>query len=113
MKAEAHREGEAGAGKAGRNLAEAVASAEADLATRSRTKAGARSGLMEAVVERGNLWLAYQRVVENQGAAGVDSLTVTGLKDHLKQHWPVIKARLLAGEDRPSPVRRADILHPV
>jgi len=112
MKAEAHREGGARAGEAGRNLAEAVASAEADLATRSRTKAGARSGLMEAVVERGNLWLAYQRVVENQGAAGVDSLTVTGLKDHLKQHWPAIKARLLAGEYRPSPVRRVDIAKP-
>ncbi|MBI3044706.1 MAG: group II intron reverse transcriptase/maturase [Betaproteobacteria bacterium] len=67
---------------------------------------------MEAVVERGNLWLAYQRVVENQGAAGVDSLSVTGLKDHLKQHWPTIKARLLAGGYRPQPVRRVDIPKP-
>lgn len=112
MKAEAHREGEAGTGEAGRNLAEAVTSAEADLATRARTKAGARSGLMEAVVNRGNLWLAYQRVVENRGAAGVDSLTVTGLKDHLRQHWPTLKAKLLAGEYRPSPVRRVDIPKP-
>jgi group II intron reverse transcriptase/maturase len=67
---------------------------------------------MEAVVERGNLWLAYQRVVENQGAAGVDSLSVTGLKNHLKQHWPTIKARLLAGGYRPQPVRRVDIPKP-
>jgi RNA-directed DNA polymerase len=35
---------------------------------------------MEAVVERGNLKLAYQRMVENQGAAGVDELVVSELK---------------------------------
>ena len=38
-------------------------------------------GLMEAVVERGNLRLAYQRVVENKGAAGVDQLAVSGLNE--------------------------------
>jgi hypothetical protein len=42
--------------------------------TRARTKAEAAvSGLMEAVVDRGNLWLAYQRVVANKGAPGVDA----------------------------------------
>ena len=76
-----------------------------------RTKAEA-SGLMEAVVERGNLKLAYQRVVENKGAAGVDDLTVSELKDHLKQHWPSIRAKLLAGVYVPQPVRRVDIPKP-
>ncbi|MFZ5932369.1 MAG: group II intron reverse transcriptase/maturase, partial [Pseudomonadota bacterium] len=42
----------------------------------------------EAVVERGNLKLAYQRVVENKGAAGVDGIGVAEIKDHLMQHWP-------------------------
>jgi len=65
---------------------------------------------MEAVVERGNLWLAYQRVVENKGAAGVDALTVSDFKVHLQQHWPTIKGRLLAGTYQPQPVRRVDIL---
>jgi RNA-directed DNA polymerase len=67
---------------------------------------------MEAVVERGNLMLAYQRVVENKGAAGVDALAVTELKDHLKRHWPTIRARLLAGEYWPTAVRRVDIPKP-
>jgi RNA-directed DNA polymerase len=67
---------------------------------------------MEAVVERGNLMLAYQRVVANKGAAGVDALTVTELKDHLKRHWPTIRARLLAGIYQPQPVRRVDIPKP-
>jgi len=83
------------------------------MATRARTKAeAATTGLMEAVVERGNLWLAYQRVVENKGAAGVDQLTVPALKDHLKQHWPTIRTRLLVGQYQPQPVRRVDIPKP-
>jgi hypothetical protein len=35
---------------------------------------------MEAVVERGNMLIAYQRVMKNKGAAGVDGLTVEELK---------------------------------
>jgi retron-type reverse transcriptase len=81
---------------------------------RSRTKAELEqaSGLMDAVCERGNLKLAYQRVVENKGAAGVDGIGVAEFKDHLKQHWPTIKAKLLAGNYIPSPVRRVDIDKP-
>ena len=86
-------------------------SAEANTVYRRQTKAEA-SGLMEAVVERGNLQLAYQRVVENKGAAGVDDLTVSELKDHLKQHWPQIRAKLLAGGYVPQAVRRVDIPKP-
>jgi len=78
---------------------------------RKQTKAEA-SGLMEAVVERGNLKLAYQRVVGNKGAAGVDDITVSELKDHLKQHWLGIRAKLMAGAYVPQPVRRVDIPKP-
>jgi group II intron reverse transcriptase/maturase len=67
---------------------------------------------MEAVVERGNLMLAYQRVVANKGAAGVDELAVSELKDHLKRHWPTIRARLLAGEYMPAAVRGVNIPKP-
>ena len=113
MKAEADREDQAGVVGAGRNLADAAARAEADVATRARTKAEvATTSLMEAVVERGNLKLAYQRVVENKGAAGVDELAVSELKDHLKRHWPTIRARLLAGSYWPMAVRRVDIPKP-
>jgi group II intron reverse transcriptase/maturase len=113
MKAEADRADQAGAEDTGRNSVEAAAGAEADVATRARTKAEvATTSLMEAVVERGNLKLAYQRVVENKGAAGVDQLAVAELKAHLKQHWPTIRTRLLAGEYQPQPVRRVDIAKP-
>jgi RNA-directed DNA polymerase len=68
--------------------------------------------LMEAVVERGNLWLAYQRVVENKGAPGVDGLTVAEFKAHLKVHWPRIRAALLEDRYIPQPVRAVDLPKP-
>jgi RNA-directed DNA polymerase len=67
---------------------------------------------MERVVERSNLWSAYQRVVRNKGAPGVDDLTVTEFKDWLKVYWPSVKQALLEGRYLPRPVRRVDIPKP-
>lgn len=114
MKAEDSRQAEANTEAAARNAAGTGIRTEAAPTTRKRTKAEweQEGGLMEAVVERGNLMLAYERVVKNKGAAGVDGLTVAEFKDHLKRYWPTIKAKLLAGEYIPSPVRRVDIPKP-
>ena len=114
MKAEDSRQVDTGEEESGRNPERALHGAEADVTTRLRTKAecAQASGLMDVVCERGNLKLAYQRVVENKGAAGVDGIGFAEFKDHLKQHWPTIKAKLLAGEYIPSPVRRVDIPKP-
>jgi len=111
MKAEDSRSVDTRAEEPGRNPGGAVAGAETDATTRTRTKAEL-SGLMEAVCERGNLWLAYERVVKNKGAAGVDGIGVAEFKDHLKRHWPTIKANLLVGDYIPLPVRRVDIPKP-
>jgi RNA-directed DNA polymerase len=81
------------------------------MTTRRRTKAEA-SGMMEAVCERGNMLLAYERVMKNKGASGVDGIGVTEFKDHLKQHWPTIRGKLLEGGYFPQPVRRVDIPKP-
>jgi RNA-directed DNA polymerase len=67
---------------------------------------------MERVVERSNMRLAYQRVVQNKGAPGVDDLTVAEFKDWLKVHWPSVKQALLEGRYLPRPVRRVDIPKP-
>jgi len=83
----------------GRNPGGATAGAETDATTCRRTKAES-SGLMGAVCERGNLWLAYERVVKNKGAAGVDGMGVVEFKRHLQPHWPTIRAKLLAAESR-------------
>lgn len=114
MKAEDSRQVNTGEEESGQNPEGALSGAETDVTTRKRTKAEKEQegGLMDAVCERGNLMRAYDRVVKNKGAAGVDGIGVNEFKDHLKQHWPTIKAKLLAGEYIPSPVRRVDIPKP-
>lgn len=67
---------------------------------------------MEAVVERSNMLCAYERVVKNQGAPGVDGLTVAGLKPWLQAHWSKVRQALLAGEYMPAAVRTVDIPKP-
>src|ERR1700674_3988955 len=68
--------------------------------------------LMEEVCERENLKAALKQVKANKGSPGVDGMTVVGLKDYLKQHWPVIREQLLSGAYEPKPVRRGEIPKP-
>ena len=51
--------------------------------------------LMEAVCERENLKSALRQVRANNGSPGVDGMTVVGIKDYLKQHWPAIREQLV------------------
>ena len=67
---------------------------------------------MERVCERENCKRALARVKANKGAAGVDGMTVGELPEHLKQHWPEIRAQLLSGTYKPQPVRRVEIPKP-
>ena len=95
---------------------------EAREAGREETESsGARNGtenpastnrLMEEVCERENLKAAMRRVRANQGSPGVDGMTVIGIKDYLKQHWPAIREQLLNGTYEPKPVRRVEIPKP-
>jgi RNA-directed DNA polymerase len=82
--------------------------AEIGTAADGQTKAeGLRQ--MDAVVERSNLWRAYERVMRNKGAAGVDGLTVFEFKAWLQQHWPSVNAVLLAGDYMPAAIRMLGI----
>lgn len=80
--------------------------------TRVETYAEGEQSLLEKVLSRGNLAKALKRVEENRGAAGVDGMAVADLRPYLKEHWPVIRERLLAGTYEPSPVRRVEIPKP-
>src|SRR5271169_2750328 len=68
--------------------------------------------LMEEVLERENLKEALRRVKANKGSPGVDGMTVDGIADYLKQHWPAIREQLLNGTYEPQPVRRVEIRKP-
>src|SRR5499427_2939711 len=68
--------------------------------------------LMEEVCERENLKAALRQVKANKGSPGVDGMSVGGIKDYLKQHWPAIREQLLNGTYEPQPVRRVEIPKP-
>ncbi|CAN7256637.1 group II intron reverse transcriptase/maturase [Paraburkholderia hospita] len=95
----------------GRNLGVGIHGAEAGTAATGQTKVEEPS-LMDAVVERSNLWAAYRRVVSNRGAPGVDGLPVDQFADWLKMHWPSVKAALLEGRYMPEVIRAVDIPKP-
>lgn len=97
--------------RGGRKPTRAMPGAEVCTVADGQTK-GEGPRQMEAVVERNNLWLAYERVMSNKGAAGVDGLALPEFKAWLQQHWPSVKAALLAGSYLPRPVRKVEIPKP-
>ncbi|ABK18873.1 group II intron reverse transcriptase/maturase [Syntrophobacter fumaroxidans] len=68
--------------------------------------------LMEAVVERENMFGALRQVEANKGSAGVDGVSVDALRACLREHWPRIKEELLEGRYQPQPVRKVEIPKP-
>ena len=85
--------------------------AESGTAAVGRTKPEALR-LMEAAVERSNMLCGYERVVKNEGAPGVDGLTVAEFKPWLQAHWPSVRQALLTGEYMPAAVRKVEIPKP-
>jgi group II intron reverse transcriptase/maturase len=67
------------------------------------------SALLEQVLERTNLQRALKQVRQNQGAPGIDGMTVDELPGYLRDHWLEIRAQLVAGSYCPQPVRRVEI----
>jgi RNA-directed DNA polymerase len=85
---------------------------EAPGVTSGRENPASTNRLMEAVCERENLKAALRQVRANKGSPGVDGMTVGGIKDYLKEHWPAIREQLLNGTYEPKPVRRVEIPKP-
>lgn len=71
-----------------------------------------QSALLDRVLTRANLQRALKQVRRNQGAPGIDGMTVDELPQYLKEHWPEIRAQLVAGTYCPQPVRRVEIPKP-
>lgn len=70
------------------------------------------ANLMEAVVEGSNMRKAYERVVGNKGAAGVDGMSVADLGPYVRTQWRRVKEDLLAGRYEPMPVLGVEIPKP-
>lgn len=68
--------------------------------------------LMESILERKNMQRALRQVRTNDGAPGIDGMTVDELPRYLRRHWDRIRAELLAGVYKPQPVRPKEIPKP-
>lgn len=71
-----------------------------------------QSDLLEQMLQRNNLLQAFKRVKQNKGSPGVDGVTVEQLREHLWQHWDMVKNQLLSGTYQPMPVKRVKIPKP-
>lgn len=64
---------------------------------------------MKQVVTKENLILAAEKVRKNDGAPGVDGMTVQEVEHHIREYYPYIRKKLLNGTYQPQPVRRVEI----
>jgi len=99
------------------HLGDVVASSEAsrkarDEAPRDSTQKATFETLMEQVVTKENAEAAWLAVKRNGGAPGIDRMTTGQLGEHIRKHWEVLSAKLLAGTYVPSPVKRVEIPKP-
>lgn len=69
-------------------------------------------GLMNAILDDGNIDTALKQVVSNRGAPGVDGMTVQELRDGLPAMRGSLEDSIRTGRYRPSPVRRVEIPKP-
>jgi RNA-directed DNA polymerase len=68
--------------------------------------------MLERILSKDNLNLAYKKVKSNQGSPGIDGMTVEELLPFLRQQGETLRQRILAGEYQPQPVRRVEIPKP-
>lgn len=68
--------------------------------------------MIEQVLERRNLNRAYQKVVSNKGAGGVDGLQVSDLKTHLHQNGTTLLSSVRSGGYQPGPIKGVTIPKP-
>ena len=79
-----------------------------DTSSQSDTK----QSLMEQILSKDNLNVAYLQVVRNKGAAGIDGMTVGELGAYLSENGENIREQLRTRKYKPQPVRRVEIPKP-
>ncbi len=67
---------------------------------------------IEKILDRNNVRVALEKVISNNGAAGVDGMKVTDLRDYMNANWPSIKESILERSYKLAPVRRVEIPKP-
>ncbi len=70
------------------------------------------SQILEAILNRDNMALAYKKVIANKGADGVDGIGVEEIDAYLKENWMEIREQIRNRKYKPQPVRRVEIPKP-
>ena len=70
------------------------------------------SQLLEEILSRDNMRLAYKKVKANKGASGIDGITIEEIDDYLKENWVNIREKIRKRKYKPKPVRRVEIPKP-
>ena len=70
------------------------------------------SQLLEEILSKENMTMAFKRVVANKGASGVDGITTEEVKGYLDEHWEEIRKQIRRRKYKPLPVRRVEIPKP-
>ena len=65
--------------------------------------------LLEKILSRDNMNLAFKKVKANKGASGIDNMTVDELLQYLKENGEQIKEDIRNGKYNPKAVRRVEI----
>ena len=68
--------------------------------------------LIEQILDKNNVRTALERVISNNGAAGIDGMKVEDLRDYMNANWMSIKQSILERSYKPAPVRRVEIPKP-
>lgn len=68
--------------------------------------------LMEAVLARENMQLAWKQVRANDGAAGTDGMSIGEFPNFARKHWESTRKQLIEESYQPSPARRVEIPKP-
>ena len=68
--------------------------------------------LMEKILARDNMMLAYKKVKSNKGASGIDGIDTEEIREYLIENWASIKECIIKRKYRPQPVLRVEIPKP-
>jgi len=66
------------------------------------------NNLLEAVLASDNLVRAWERVKSNQGAPGIDGVTIEDWPAYARAHWPTLRQQINDGRYWPQAVRRVE-----
>ena len=84
----------------------------AELLSRLETQQSLTTGIVDQIADYGSLGRAFQQVKRNQGAAGVDGVTLGTYERDLSVHLRHLHDQLIAGTYRPDAVRLVEIPKP-